>query len=77
MTEIPLIDYANLDAATRARYAGFVAAHTSLERALNWGREQRPPLEIDSILRQDEYTHDVLVPFEEAISSMTQPDWGP
>ncbi len=64
MNEIPLIDYANLDEATRARLAGIVAAQTSLERVLNWGRAQRPPIDIESILTQDEYTHDVLIPFE-------------
>lgn len=30
MSETPLIDYANLDDATRARLAGIVAAQTSL-----------------------------------------------
>ena len=64
MSEIPLIDYANLDAGTRTRLAAIVAIHTSLERVLNWGREQRPPIDIESILTQDEYTHDVLIPFE-------------
>ena len=64
MSDTPLIDYASLDNATRSRLAQTVAAHASLERVLNWGREQRPPLEIESILTQDEYTHDVLVPFE-------------
>ena len=64
MSEIPLIDYANLDDAHRARLAGIVAVHTSLERVLTWGREQRPPVDIESILTQDEYTHDVLIPFE-------------
>ncbi len=64
MSNTPLIDYANLDDATRSRLEETVAAHTSLERVLKWGREQRPPLEIASILTQDEYTHDVLVPFE-------------
>ena len=44
MSEIPLIDYANLDADTRARWAAIVAVHTSLERVLNRGREQRPPV---------------------------------
>ena len=61
---IPLIDSANLDEATRARLAEVVADQTSLERVLNWGREQRPPVDIESILTQDEYTHDVLLPFE-------------
>jgi hypothetical protein len=64
MNTTPLIDYANLDEPTRSRLAETVAAHTSLERVLKWGREQRPPLEIESILTQDEYTHDVLIPFE-------------
>jgi len=64
MSDTPLIDYANLDDATRSRLVQTVAAHTSLERVLKWSREQRPPLEIGSILTQDEYTHDVLVPFE-------------
>jgi len=64
MSDTPLIDYANLDEPTRSRLAETVAAHTSLERVLKWGRELRPPLEIESILTQDEYTHDVLIPFE-------------
>ena len=64
MSDTPLIDYANLDEPTRSRLAETVAAHTSLERVLKWGRERRPPLEIESILTQDEYTHDVLIPFE-------------
>jgi len=61
---IPLFDYASLDAATRARLTASVATHTSLERVLGWGRTQRPPVDIESILTQDEYTHDVLIPFE-------------
>jgi hypothetical protein len=64
MSEIPLIDYANLDEPTRRRLATVVATQTSLERALNWGRAQRPPTDVESILTQDEYTHDVLIPFE-------------
>ena len=64
MSEIPLIDYAHLDEGTRAQLAAIVAVQTSLERVLNWGREQRPPIDIESILTQDEYTHDVLIPFE-------------
>ncbi len=61
---IPLFDYASLEAATRARLTASVAANTSLERVLDWGRTQRPPVDIESILTQDEYTHDVLIPFE-------------
>ena len=64
MSDIPLIDYANLDEGTRTRLAATVAVQTSLERVLNWGREQHPPIDVESILTQDEYTHDVLIPFE-------------
>ena len=64
MSEIPLVDYASLDEATRTRLAAILAVQTSLERVLNWAREQRPPIDIESILTQDEYTHDVLIPFE-------------
>lgn len=64
MSDIPLIDYASLDEHTRQRLAAVIATHTSLERALNWGRTQRPPLAVEAILTQDEYTHDVLIPFE-------------
>jgi hypothetical protein len=58
------MDYASLDDATRRRLAAIFAAQTSLESVLNWCRAQRPPVDIESILRQDEYTHDVLIPFE-------------
>jgi len=64
MSDIPLIDYASLDEVTRRRLAAVVATQTSLERALEWGRAQRPPVGVESILTQDEYTHDVLIPFE-------------
>ena len=64
MGDTPLIDYANLNEVTRARLAEIVASQTSLERVLNWGRAQRPPVDIESILTQDEYTHDVLIPLE-------------
>ena len=64
MSDIPLIDYAKLDETTRQRLAAAVATQTSLEMVLNWGRAQRPPTDIESVLTQDEYTHDVLIPFE-------------
>jgi hypothetical protein len=42
-----------------------VAELTTLERALDWGRRQQPPLSVEAILTQDEYTHDVLIPYGE------------
>jgi hypothetical protein len=48
----------------RDRLARAVAEQTTLERALTWGGTVRPPLAVESILTQDEYTHDVLIPYE-------------
>ena len=64
MSDVPLIDYAQMDPALRDRLADAVAQQTTLERALDWGRTVRPPLAVERILPQDEYTHDVLVPHE-------------
>jgi hypothetical protein len=64
MSDVPLIDYAKLDPAIRDQLALAVAGQTTLERALEWGRTVKPPLAVESILTQDEYTHDVLVPYE-------------
>jgi hypothetical protein len=35
-----------------------------LADVLRWGREQSPPRVVVEIITQDEYTHDVVVPFE-------------
>lgn len=59
----PLLDYADLDADTRAGLERIVAGHTTLERALDWGRQQEPPMAVAAILTQDEYTHDVVLPY--------------
>jgi len=64
VSETPLVDYANLDEATRVRLANIVASQSSLQAVLDWGRQQVPRVDIDSILTQDEYTHDVVIPFE-------------
>jgi len=64
VTGTPLIDYANLDESARVRLTAIVASQSSLQSVLDWGRQQMPRVDIESILTQDEYTHDVLIPFE-------------
>ena len=64
MSGVPLIDYSKLDVASREALERAVSEQTTLERALDWGRGHRPPLAVETILTQDEYTHDVLVPYE-------------
>jgi hypothetical protein len=60
---IPLIDYARLDASERDALARAIATHTLLEQALDWARTLTPPRAVESVLTQDEYTHDVLIPY--------------
>lgn len=63
MSDVPLIDLAGLGAAERDALSQAIAGQTTLERALDWGRSRQPPLAVETILTQDEYTHDVLVPY--------------
>jgi hypothetical protein len=58
-----LLDHAGLDQDTQAQFRQVVAELTTLELALDWGRRQQPPLSVETILTQDEYTHDVLIPY--------------
>jgi len=59
---IPLIDYARLETAERDALASAIADQTTLELALDWARTLTPPRGVESVLTQDEYTHDVVIP---------------
>jgi len=59
---IPLIDYARLESGERDVLASAIADQTTLERALDWARTLTPPRGVESVLTQDEYTHDVVIP---------------
>ena len=43
--------------------AAFAQRHT-LAEVLAWGRAQSPPRLVSEIVTQDEYTHDVVLPFD-------------
>ena len=60
---VPLIDHADLGRSEREVLEHIIADQTTLERALDWGRTQVPPLAVESVLTQDEYTHDVVIPY--------------
>lgn len=60
---VPLIDHAGLGRGEREAIERVLADQTTLERALDWGRAQVPPLAVESVLTQDEYTHDVVIPY--------------
>ena len=42
-----------------------VARHRTLADAVAWGLAHKPPLIIADVIVQDEYTHDVLLPYRD------------
>ena len=66
MRTIPVstVGQVSTEAAARARSA-FAECYT-LADVLAWARDQTPQREVTNIVTQDEYTHDVIVPFDGA-----------
>jgi hypothetical protein len=59
---IPFSDFANLSATDRDSLAQVVTRHQGLDQISAWGRTQSPPIAPADVIKQDEFTHDVLVP---------------
>ena len=60
---IPLRDYAGLPSTEIEEIRQIVRAHHGLEDVFAWGRQQVPLVVPTHVLVQDEFTHDVVVPF--------------
>jgi hypothetical protein len=41
-----------------------VSGLLTLAEVLDWARRMTPPLVVTEIVTQDEYTHDIVLPFE-------------
>jgi hypothetical protein len=55
----PLLDYANLSPERRAALEAVVGGQALLAHVVAWAG----PAAIEAIVTQDEYTHDVLIPY--------------
>lgn len=53
-----------LDVEVMSRLDGLVAEHTSLEKILLWCMGQSPPVRFEDMIQQDEFTSDLVIPFE-------------
>jgi hypothetical protein len=42
-----------------------IARHRTLSEAVAWGLAHTPPLVVADVIVQDEYTHDVLLPYRD------------
>ncbi len=58
---IPLRDHATMPADARAGLERTLAPLTLLAHVLDWGRALDPPLRVDDVITQDEYTHDAMM----------------
>ena len=62
MTAIPFTDFGTLPLDEREALARVVTQHQGLDQIFAWGRTQSPPICPADVIKQDEFTHDVLVP---------------
>ena len=52
---------ARCSASVRAEIDSLAAGQKTLEDVVRWGLSQSPPIVVDDVVVQDEYTHDVVV----------------
>jgi hypothetical protein len=61
-------DNAGLGPAGLASIQAAVEGHETLEDLIRWGRGRTPPVLIEQVVTQDEFTHDVLVPWPDGLT---------
>lgn len=44
-----------------------VKPQRTLEEVVRWGLAQKPPVLIQDVVVQDEYTHDVVIPYRDGL----------
>jgi hypothetical protein len=58
---------ADFPAATLASIEALVGAQKTLEDVVRWGLAQHPPRLVEAVVVQDEYTHDVVLPWADGV----------
>jgi hypothetical protein len=58
---------ANLPPATLSAIETVVARHKTLEDVVRWGLARKPPRLVERVVVQDEYTHDVVLPYTDGV----------
>lgn len=59
---LPLRDLAGLPSERLARLASAVEGHTTLAEVVRWGIGQSPPAMVSAVVKQDEFTQDIVLP---------------
>ena len=63
MRTVPVRPVQGADSSTAVRIAELLEATFTLEQLLRWANAQELPVPVLEIITQDEYTHDVILPF--------------
>ncbi len=62
MADIPFTDHAHLTEAERDSIRSGPGQLHGLDEIFAWGRRQTPPVHPADVIKQDEFSHDVLIP---------------
>ncbi|NOJ91633.1 hypothetical protein D7W82_00580 [Corallococcus sp. CA049B] len=62
---VPLTDHSGLSPERRAALERRLAPLTLLQDVVRWGFASRPPRDVAAVVVQDEFTHDVVLPWDE------------
>jgi hypothetical protein len=62
-----IADHAGLPPTGLAAIAAALGEQRTLQEVVRWGFTQRPPLLVVDVIVQDEFTHDVVLPYREGV----------
>ncbi|NOK04614.1 MULTISPECIES: hypothetical protein [Myxococcus] len=62
---VPLTDRASLPQEARSALEKKLASLTLLQDVVRWGFASSPPRDVTEVIVQDEFTHDVVMPWME------------
>ena len=65
MTRLPVTARPGVDPEVARELESALTDIGTLHQLLSWGSQQEPPVRLEEVLAQDEYTHDVLVPWRD------------
>lgn len=63
----PLHDRVGLEPRLRAQIEAAIADHGMLDRVVRWGLESEPRRLVVDVIAQDEYVHDVVIPWDDGV----------
>jgi hypothetical protein len=63
----PIVTRADMDESTRSRLEAELAPLAFLQDVVRWAFALTPPRDVAEVVTQDEYTHDVVIPWTDQL----------